>query len=249
MMKKGSEQKDKRLYNHNFIEACNNAMNGIIYATTTQSNIKKQLIIAVVVMILSLFFDLERAEFLCLVFSVFLILITELINTAIETVVDLYTDLYHPKAKIAKDVGAGAVVLAAINALILAYFLFFDKIGEAGTAILETVINSPMHLAFVGVILTIIAALSLRAAATTNKHKLINKSFIPSGQSAIAFAALTAIWLNTNNIVIFTLSLILSIMVIENRIETNAKRITEVLFGACMGVLIVLLIYGLTVLK
>ena len=43
-------------------------------------------------------------------------------NTAVETVVDLYTDLYHPKAKIAKDVGAGAVVIAAINAIIVAYF-------------------------------------------------------------------------------------------------------------------------------
>lgn len=242
-------EKDKRLYNNNFIEACNNAVNGIIYATTTQSNIKKQLVIAVVVMILSLFFNLEKAEFLCLTFSVFLILITELLNTAIETVVDLYTDIYHPKAKIAKDVGAGAVVLAAINALILAYFLFFDKIGEVGTTILESIIRSPMHLAFVGVILTIIAALSLRAASTTNKHRLVNKSFIPSGQTAIAFAALTAIWLNTSNIVIFTLSLILSLMIVENRLEGSHKKMTEIIFGACMGVLIVLLVYGLTILK
>ena len=49
----------------------------------------------------------------------------KLINTAIETVVDLYTDLYHPKAKVTKDVAAGAVVLSAINAIIVAYFLFF----------------------------------------------------------------------------------------------------------------------------
>ena len=127
--KNTNKQKTK---NDNFIEAWENAFNGIIYAVTTQGNIKKQLLIAVVVMIISLFFNLNTAEFLCLMFTVILILIAEMINTAIETVVDLYTDLYHPKAKIAKDVGAGAVVIAAINALIVAYFLFFDKIADIG---------------------------------------------------------------------------------------------------------------------
>lgn len=58
-----------------------------------------------------------------------------MVNTAIETVVDLYTDLYHPKAKIAKDVGAGAVLLMSINSVIVAYFLFLretdlSKFGE-----------------------------------------------------------------------------------------------------------------------
>ena len=42
------KKKDERLYNHNFIEACNNAVNGIVYAATTQSNIKKQLIILII---------------------------------------------------------------------------------------------------------------------------------------------------------------------------------------------------------
>ena len=87
----------------NFIDAWVNAFNGIIYATTTQRNIKWQLVIAVVVMLVSLLFNLTRAEFLCLMFTVILIILAEMFNTAVETVVDLYTDLYHPKAKIAKD--------------------------------------------------------------------------------------------------------------------------------------------------
>ena len=110
-----------------FIDAWVNAFNGIIYATTTQGNIRKQLLIAVAVMLISLLFNLTRAEFLCLMFTVILIILAEMFNTAVETVVDLYTDLYHPKAKIAKDVAAGGVVITAVNALIVAYFLFFDK--------------------------------------------------------------------------------------------------------------------------
>ena len=238
-----------KLHNSNFIEACHNAINGIIYATTTQGNIKKQLVIAVAVMILSLFFELSRAEFLCLTFSIVLIIVAEMMNTAIETVVDLYTDMYHPKAKIAKDVGAGAVVITALNALIVAYFLFFEKISTIGTSILESIARSPAHLAFVAIVLSIIAVVALKAASSTNKHKRINKHFCPSGQSAIAFAAMTAIWLNTKDIVTFTLSLVLSLLIIENRIDTKKRTMAEVIFGACMGVLIVLLVYSLTIFK
>ena len=200
-------------------------------------------------MIISLFFELSRAEFLCLTFSVVLIIVSEMFNTAIETVVDLYTDMYHPKAKIAKDVGAGAVVIASLNALIVAYFLFFDKISSVGTSVLESVVRSPAHLAFVAIVLTIIAVVAFKAASSTNKHKRINNKFCPSGQSTIAFAAMTAIWLNTKDIVTFTLSLVLSLLIIENRIDTKKRTMSEVIFGACMGVLIVLLVYSLTIFK
>lgn len=239
------EQKEpKKMKNGNFLDACQNALNGIIYAITTQSNIKKQLIIAVVVMLVSLFFNLTRAEFLCLMFTVVLIIIAEMINTAIETVVDLYTDLYHPKAKIAKDVGAGAVVIAAINAVIVAYFLFFEKISTIGTVLIDEVANSPVHLAFVAILLTVIAVVTLKAASTTN-HKYIKKNFMPSGQTAIAFAALTIIWLTTRNVVIFTLSLVLALMIGINRYGNGKRSKAEVIVGACVGVLMVVLLYGL----
>ena len=163
---------EKRTANKNFLDAWVNAINGIIYATTTQGNIKKQLIIIVITIIVSLFFKLNKVEFLCLIFSVALIIITEMVNTAIETVVDLYTDLYHPKAKIAKDVGAGAVVLAAINAVVVAYFLFFDKISSAGVIVLESLVKSPEHLAFTTVILTLIAVVALKAANIIRKNNL-----------------------------------------------------------------------------
>lgn len=237
--------KDKKLKNNSFIEAWENAFNGIIYAVTTQGNIKKQLVIAVIVMIVSLFFNLNRAEFLCLMFTVILIIIAEMINTAIETVVDLYTDLYHPKAKIAKDVGAGAVVIAAINAIIVAYFLFFDKITDIGLSFIKNVVESPTHLAFVGIFITIILIVALKAASTTNKHKIIRNNFMPSGQAGIAFAANTMIWILSDNIVILTLALVMAILVAESRIETNKRSLKEVIAGGLLGTAVVLLLYGI----
>ena len=136
--KENNNTEEKKIKNSNFIDAWKNAINGIIYATTTQGNIKKQLIIAVAVVIISLFFNLNKAEFLIFLFTIILIIFAEMVNTAIETVVDLYVDVYHPKAKIAKDVAAGGVVITAINAIIVAYFLFFDKISDMGIAFIRS---------------------------------------------------------------------------------------------------------------
>lgn len=242
------EDKEKKLKNNNFIEAWTNAFNGIIYAVTTQSNIKKQLAIAVIVMLISLLFNLSRAEFLCLMFTVVLIIVAEMINTAIETVVDLYTDLYHPKAKIAKDVGAGAVVITAVNALIVAYFLFFDKISDIGLNFIRNLANSPVHMAFIGIFLIIILIVTLKAASSTNKHKFLKNNFAPSGQAAMAFGAVTIIWLSNTNIVVLTLSFVMAILVCVTRLESKKKTLGEVILGALTGISVIALLYGLAAL-
>lgn len=237
--------------NSNFLDAWKNAIDGIIYATTTQRNIKIQLVLAVLVVIVSLFFDLDRAEFLCFLFTIILILFAEMVNTAIETVVDLYVDVYHPKAKIAKDVAAGGVVITAINAIIVAYFLFFDKISDIGLNFINNVINSPVHLAFSVLVVVVIAILALIAIARTNKHRGLNHKFIPSGFTTLAFAANTIIWIvtqssrNVVNTIIITLSLVLAILVSASRIEAKAHKLSEVIFSACIGIILVLVLYGI----
>lgn len=118
------------VHNRNFFDACKNAFNGIKTAIKTQLNVKIQIIVAIIALILGIIFKLNTIEWICLSFAIFLVIVTEMVNTAIEATVDLCTEKYNEKAKIAKDVGAGAVVLAAINSIIIGYFLFFNKILE-----------------------------------------------------------------------------------------------------------------------
>ena len=244
---------EHKLKNDNFIEAWYNAINGIVYTATTQRNFRIQLVLAVIVLALSLFYGLGTTEFLCLVFALFFVIFAEMVNTAIETVVDLFVDVYHPKAKIAKDVAAGAVVLSACNALIAGYFIFFnaENMKAISDSIFNNMVKSPQHLAFVAIILVVIAVIAIKASCSKKKERgqLIKEGFVPSGQSAVAFAALTAIWINSKDIVTFTLALVLSLLVVGNRVDNNARTKAEVVFGACMGVLIVMLVYGLTIFK
>jgi len=119
---------DERLKNKNFIDAWKKAFGGIWYAIKTQRNLKVQLVIAIIVIICSIYFKVNITEAIFLTFATMLVIITEVINTAIEEVVNLCTDKFHPLAKIAKDVAAGAVVLSALNAVIVAVLIVISKI-------------------------------------------------------------------------------------------------------------------------
>ena len=119
---------NKNSYNKNFFDSCKNAINGLIYGIKTQWNVRMQFLMVIGSIIAGILFNLSKIEFVILMFSVIVIIIVEMINTSIETTVDLFCDIYHPKAKIAKDVGAGAVILSAINFAVVCFLLFFEKI-------------------------------------------------------------------------------------------------------------------------
>ena len=102
----------------------------------------------------------------------------------------------------------------------------------------------PSHLAFAVIIITSIAILTVIAYAKSNKHKGLNQKFVPSGYTAIAFAANTIIWILTNNFIILILSLVISIFVAEGRIEAKEHKLSEIIFSAAIGTLLVLALYG-----
>lgn len=118
---------DERLRNKNFWDAFKKAVSGIWYGIKTQRNIKIQIVVSIIVIIAGVLLKLNITEFIFITIAIMLVFITEMINTAIETAVNLCTDKYHDLAKIAKDVAAGAVLLAAINAIVIAILILVNK--------------------------------------------------------------------------------------------------------------------------
>ncbi|MFA5383609.1 MAG: diacylglycerol kinase family protein [Eubacteriales bacterium] len=101
------------------------AAEGIVYSFRTQRNMRIHFAVAVLVLFLAAFLHLSKSEFIYLLFAIFLVLIAEMINSAIELAVDLHSLEYHPLAKVAKDVSAGAVLLAAVNSVITGILIFY----------------------------------------------------------------------------------------------------------------------------
>lgn len=116
--------------NKNFFKALQNALNGILYVIKNEKNIKIELIFAILAIIASIILKLNIIEFSIIIFVIFFVLFAECINTAIENTVDLYTQEYNEKAKIAKDIAAGGVILASILSIIIGILIFLPKILE-----------------------------------------------------------------------------------------------------------------------
>ena len=104
------------------------AFRGIGIAVKTQPNFQIHLIAAMLVLVAGWKYDLSGAEWAIILFTILWVLLTEMINTALESIVDLITLEYRETAKTAKDVAAGAVLLGAIGSIIIALLIFIPKL-------------------------------------------------------------------------------------------------------------------------
>ena len=104
------------------------ALTGIANAVRSQQNLKIHLAISIVAVLLGIFLKIERLEWLTILVCMAVVFSAELMNTAVETVVDLVSPEFHPLAEKAKDVSAGAVLLASFFSLIIGAIIFIPKI-------------------------------------------------------------------------------------------------------------------------
>ncbi|MES2445585.1 MAG: diacylglycerol kinase family protein [Bacteroidota bacterium] len=104
------------------------AIKGLNYTFRSQLNFKIHCLGALIVIILGFLVDLNSYEWLWIILSIAMVIILELVNTAIEILVDLVSPEYHPKAGTIKDVAAAAVLVGALLALIIGLFIFVPKL-------------------------------------------------------------------------------------------------------------------------
>src|SRR5512143_419261 len=114
-----------------WLESANVAVEGILYAAKTQRHVRWHFMSAAMVVIIGLALDLGRMEFIALTLAVVLVLVAEIFNTAIEAAVDLFSEEYHPLAKVAKDTAAGAVFVSSVGAVVLGYFILYPNVAAA----------------------------------------------------------------------------------------------------------------------
>ena len=105
------------------------AFSGISYVLNTSRNFKIQLIFAVIALMIGFLLKISLSNYVILVATIMSVLILEILNTSIESIVDLVVKKeFSGLSKISKDTSAGAVLLASINSVIIALYIFFPKI-------------------------------------------------------------------------------------------------------------------------
>jgi diacylglycerol kinase (ATP) len=218
----------------------NCAIEGILYSFKSQKHVKLHFAIAIVVLLLSLVLKLPMVEFVLFLFSVIVLLFAELLNTAIEEVVNLIEDRHHIIAKNAKDVAAGAVLVAAIGVAIMAYMIFSKYLFGPFGLVLREGVEFSGHIAVISLLLVLIAVVV--AKTSIGKGTPLHGG-MPSGHAAVAFSLATSITLLTLNPLVAILSIVMGLMVSNSRLEGGIHTRVEVILGALLGMGLTLLVF------
>jgi diacylglycerol kinase (ATP) len=223
-----------------WIESFNCAIEGILWTARTQKHMRWHFFSAAVVLFAALFFKIPTVDFLLLTLSITVVLFAEIINTAVEVVVDLVTPEYHPLAKQAKDVAAGAVLLAACGAAVVGYVVFSSRIFAAVPGKERMIADVPGDVAVVSILIVMIAVILLKAHFVTGSPL---HGGMPSGHAAVAFAIAVSIVFSGATLVIDLCAFTLAAMVSQSRLLMKIHTLGEVLLGALLGSSLTLLLH------
>lgn len=228
-----------------FSESINNAVDGIIYAFRTEHHMKVHFAMSMLVLVFCLMVDLQPLELLAVFVVITMVLVAEMFNTAMEAIVNMHTLSHHPLAKIAKDVAAGGVLLASINALVAAYLIFWEPLKNLiwGGPAKNLYARIAEHYEYGILVLFALVLIVVMIGKALGQRGSFTRGGMVSGHAAVAFAASTAILVVTRNPIATILAFAMALLVAQSRVESNVHRWFEVLAGALVGVVTSLLVF------
>jgi len=226
------------------IESFNVAFEGIIHVLRTQRNMRIHFLVAVLVLLAALAVDVSKIELIVLLLAISFVLIAEMVNTAIEAAVDIASTSFDPMAKLAKDIAAGAVLIASVNALAVGYLVFSGQVADRSNDFLDRLSKTPAELALVALVLVVAVVIALKALSGRGTPL---RGGWPSGHAAVAFAGWMAVTLtldgSEHRFLVSSLAFIMALLVAQTRVEAGVHSTLEVVTGATLGAIVTFAIF------
>jgi diacylglycerol kinase (ATP) len=227
------------------LDSFNFAVEGIIHVLRTQRNMRIHFLAAVTVLVAAIAIGVSKLELIALLLAIAFVFITEMFNSALEQAIDVSTTSFDPLAKLAKDIAAGAVLIATINAIAIGYLVFSSEIADRSSRLLESLRDAPAQLTLIALVVTVIAVIA--AKAYTGRGRPL-RGGLPSGHAAVAFAgwmAATLVIGNSHRFLISSLTFIMALLVAQTRVEAGIHSALEVTYGGFLGALVTLAVFQL----
>jgi diacylglycerol kinase (ATP) len=226
------------------IESFNYAFEGIIHVLRTQRNMRIHFSVALAVLIAGLAVDVSRLELIALLLAIAFVLIAEMLNTALEAAIDVATTSFDPMAKLAKDIAAGAVLIATVNAIAIGYLVFSGQVANRSERVLDKLRDAPAKLTLISLVVVIFVVIATKAISGRGTPL---RGGLPSGHAAIAFAgwmAATYVLSDAEHrFLISSLTFIMALLVAQTRVEAGVHSTLEVAYGGVLGALITLVLF------
>ena len=218
----------------NHLDSFRYAVEGIVHVFRTQKHMRFHFFTVVLVLFIGLLLRLSRVEMAVLFIVVSGVLVAEMMNTAIESVVDMITQAYHPLAKLAKDIAAGAVLIASITAAIVGGILFFgsNKIAQLHLEVK----HDPQPVVAILTVCVLVLIIVMISKVLGGKGSILSGGVV-SGHSALSFFLASTLIYRAMDYFTGILALLLAFLVAQSRVEGKIHTLQEVIIGGLLGIL------------
>jgi diacylglycerol kinase (ATP) len=225
-----------------FIKSLNFAIEGILHAARTQRHIRYHLFASLMLLLICFILGINREEFIILTIMAMLVIFAEIVNSALEEVVNLVCPRKNEKARVIKDMAAGAVLVVSGVALLVGYFLLSPYVRfylKHGVSVAKHTGPDIATSAFIIVMILVIVI-----KAYTGKG-LPLRGGMPSGHAALAFSIWVSVTYSTKLWVVALPLLLAAAAVAASRVVMKIHSVVEVLAGATLGTIVTLVLYRL----
>jgi diacylglycerol kinase (ATP) len=224
-----------------WFEAANNAINGIMQAAKTQRHLKFHMLAAFSVLLFSFSLGLDKYEFAVIALVTLLVIVAEMFNSALEAAVDLTTREANELARMAKDIAAGAVLICAIGALVIAYLILGPHIAGIWLGNYHIPRHTAGNIAVLAVIMIMLVVILIKAHF--GRGYPLRGGF-PSGHTALAISLWISLFHVTENPWIIGCGFLIMLLVAANRLRLKIHTFRELFFGALLGAAITMVLFG-----
>jgi len=215
-----------------WVESANYAIEGILHAVKTQRHLRYHFCTALLILLLSLIFGISQSEFIAIAIVVMIVLGVEMLNTAVEATVDILFKEYDARAKIIKDIAAGAVLTVSVGAAVVGYIIFLPYVTDVFSSGLKIAKHAGEDIAIIALIVVLILVIITK---TFFGRGLPLKGGMPSGHAAVAFSVWVAVTFLSEAFLPSFLIFILAVLIAQSRVTVGVHKPWEVVLGALLG--------------
>lgn len=223
-----------------WINSANYAIEGILYSAKTERHLRYHLCAAVSVLIISYIIGVSRQDFLIIALVTIMVILAELLNTSIEAMTDLLSPKRTEKARVVKDVAAGAVLITALGAAIVGYIILMPYLKRWFHEGFYIAKHSEEEVSIIALILVLILVVITKAYMGKGTPL---KGGLPSGHAALAFSIWVIVTFTTGSFISSLLCFVLASVVAVSRVVQRIHTTWEVILGGLMGSVVTFLLF------
>jgi diacylglycerol kinase (ATP) len=233
---------ERRRRKRTFLHSLNKAVEGFIHVVRHERNMRVHFVFAFLILLAAVFLGVPRVDWLILCVATCLVLMAEMINTAIEEMLNLLHPKYSPTVGLVKDISAGMVLVAAANAFILGFFIFSKYWGMPFDFMVTRLRHSAPYVMFISVLVAVFLVVYGKAHF---KKGTPFRGGVVSGHSAVAFSLWTVLVFSQENLFVTGVGFLLALLVAQSRLKSKIHSFWEVVAGALVGVTVTTLCFKL----